>query len=143
MAYFGKMGAPPKFFDWNLVESLAIVEAECRYVAERMLLASKKVTLEEIDKRMIDSMVVRINRKLKQRFNVTYVQYVDQKKEAWRIKLRVLQRKKAEEGNPTMLIWLGKQDLGQTDKQDVVNRATGESKLVIEFSNDEEKESEV
>lgn len=140
-----KMGAPPKFFDWNILESLAIVEADCRYVAERILLASKELTLEEITKTHIDAMVVRINRKLKARFGITYVQYVDQKKESWRVKLRVLQRKSAEAGNATMQIWLGKQDLGQTDKQENwnKNRSSSESKLIIEFSNDEEKESEV
>lgn len=137
-----KMGAPTKFFDWNILESLAIMEADCRYVAERILLASKEHTLEDITKTHIDAMVVRINRKLKQRFNVTYVQYVDQKKEAWRVKLRVLQRKSAEKGNVVMQIWLGKQDLGQTDKAETwnKNRTTSESKLVIEFSNEDEKE---
>lgn len=137
-----KMGAPTKFFDWNILESLAIMEADCRYVAERILLASKEHTLEDITKTHIDAMVVRINRKLKQRFNVTYVQYVDQKKEAWRVKLRVLQRKSAEKGNVVMQIWLGKQDLGQSDKAETwnKNRNTSESKLVIEFSNEDEKE---
>ena len=33
--------------------------------------------------------------------------------------LRRLQYKGAESGNPTMLIWLGKQYLGQRDKQDI------------------------
>lgn len=137
-------GRPPKFFDWNILESLAIVEADCRYVAERILLASKEVTIEDLNKTMIDSMVKRINRKLRDRYDCSYVQYVDQKKESWRVKLRVLQRKTAEKGNAVMQIWLGKQDLGQTDKQENwnKNRNSGESKLVIEFNNDEE-ESEV
>jgi len=34
-----------------------------------------------------------------------------------RASVRRLQYKAAEEGNPTMLIWLGKQYLGQSDKQ--------------------------
>lgn len=33
--------------------------------------------------------------------------------------LRRLQYKAAEAGNPTMLVWLGKQYLGQTDKQEI------------------------
>jgi len=34
-------------------------------------------------------------------------------------KLRELQWRAAESGNVTMLIWLGKQDLGQTDKNEM------------------------
>ena len=37
-------------------------------------------------------------------------------------------------GNVTMQIWLGKQELGQTDKAENVNKNTGESKLVVEFT---------
>lgn len=40
------------------------------------------------------------------------------KKEAGRSSLRRMQWKTAEGGNPTMQIWLGKQYLGQSDKQD-------------------------
>ena len=36
-----------------------------------------------------------------------------------KIKLRQLQMKAAEKGNVTMLIWLGKQMLGQTDRQEI------------------------
>lgn len=39
-----------------------------------------------------------------------------------RIKLRRLQWKTAEEGNPTMMIFLGKQHLGQADKQEVTGK---------------------
>ena len=36
-----------------------------------------------------------------------------------KIRLRQLQWKQAEKGNVSMLIWLGKQVLGQTDRQEV------------------------
>lgn len=39
--------------------------------------------------------------------------------EEGRMSLRRLQWKKAQEGNTTMLIWLGKQYLGQSDKQEL------------------------
>jgi AraC-like DNA-binding protein len=38
--------------------------------------------------------------------------------ENFRMSLRRLQAKKAAEGNVTMLIWLGKQYLGQSDRQE-------------------------
>lgn len=54
--------------------------------------------------------------------------------------LRRLQFKKAESGNPTMLIWLGKQYLGQTDKQDI-KHSGGLS--VYEQMTDEELDNEL
>ena len=39
--------------------------------------------------------------------------------EEGRMSLRRLQWKKAQDGNTTMLIWLGKQYLGQSDKQEL------------------------
>lgn len=38
-----------------------------------------------------------------------------------KLSLRRLQFKAAEDGNPSTLIWLGKQLLGQTDKQEIDN----------------------
>ena len=46
------------------------------------------------------------------------------KKESGRSSLRRMQWKTAEGGNPTMQIWLGKQYLNQSDKQE--NNITGE-----------------
>ena len=40
--------------------------------------------------------------------------------------LRRRQFKAAQDGNATMLIWLGKQYLGQTDKQDITASVTSE-----------------
>lgn len=44
-----------------------------------------------------------------------------------RVKLRELQWDAAKHGNTTMLIWLGKQDLGQADKQET----TGETTVIV------------
>jgi AraC-like DNA-binding protein len=41
---------------------------------------------------------------------------IEKGREAGKASLRRLQFEKAEEGNPTMLIWLGKQHLGQADE---------------------------
>jgi hypothetical protein len=132
-------GAPQKFFDWELLESLAILDAQCNYVAERMLIKSG-MNPYQITQTDIESMHKRINRRLHQRYGLSYVQYVDKKKEHWRLRLRQKQREVALEGNPTILIWLGKQDLGQIDKQESKVTATSEqSRLVIEFA----KESDI
>ena len=51
------------------------------------------------------------------------------KKEAGKSSLRRMQWKTAEGGNPTMQIWLGKQYLKQSDKQE--NNITGELGIKI------------
>lgn len=57
-----------------------------------------------------------------------------------KLRLRQLQWKSAQNGNVTMQIWLGKQLLGQTDKQIVEQTISGgESKLVIDLTGDEKK----
>lgn len=52
---------------------------------------------------------------------------VDEGRAQGRVTLRRLQWKEAQAGNPTMLIWLGKQLLGQRDKHDV----TADGSLVL------------
>lgn len=53
-------------------------------------------------------------------------------KESGKIRLRQKQFKVAMAGNVAMLIWLGKQTLGQTDKQGIEHSGTIDSKLTIE-----------
>lgn len=48
-----------------------------------------------------------------------YVHLIEKGREEGKASLRRMQFKKAMEGNPTMLIWLGKQHLGQADEQRV------------------------
>ena len=48
-----------------------------------------------------------------------YSEYVLKGKENGKIRLRQWQMKSAQKGNVTMLIWLGKQMLGQSDKQEI------------------------
>ena len=48
-----------------------------------------------------------------------YSEFLTKGRQKGKIRLRQLQWESAESGNTTMLIWLGKQVLGQTDKQEV------------------------
>lgn len=106
------MGAPEKPFDWNLLESLAIVEAELLFAAERMLITNGV----EVNKKSLAAMQQRINRKLKERFDCTFVDFRRQKREYKKTKLRELLWKSAEKGNVAAQIWLSKQLLGYSDK---------------------------
>ena len=49
----------------------------------------------------------------------SYSEYLTKGREKGKIRLRQLQWRSAESGNTSMLIWLGKQLLGQTDKQEI------------------------
>ena len=48
-----------------------------------------------------------------------YEQYLTKGRESGKIRLRQMQWASAKKGNVAMLIWLGKQLLGQTDKQEI------------------------
>jgi len=120
-------------FDWNLVESLAKLEATETFVAERLLAANN----EEINASSIVAKVKTLQRRIRERFDCSYVQYREKNKEYRRIMLRGWQWKAAEQLNPTILIWLGKQYLGQTDKQQV-ELTKEDSKLEIVITKDDE-----
>ena len=49
----------------------------------------------------------------------SYSEFLTKGRDKGKIRLRQLQFKAAEAGNTAMLIWLGKQVLGQTDKQEI------------------------
>lgn len=106
------MARPRSEFDWDLVESLVMLEAPEAFVAERLVAKEG----EEINDKTIQAKIKLIQRRIKERFNCSFVQFRDQKIESRRIDLRQWQWRTAEQGNPTMLIWLGKQYLEQRDK---------------------------
>jgi len=60
-----------------------------------------------------------INARLKDAGEKTFSEFYKRYAEEGKTSLRRAQWKLALEGNPTMLIWMGKQILGQTDKQAV------------------------
>lgn len=130
-----KTGRKAKEFDWNFVISLAMRGAPCIFIAERML-AGKNITPEtygERYKQALEAMRKRIVRNIKIVYGTDYVQFSQQKMEAKRMKLHELQWKAAEAGNVSMLIWLGKQLLGQSEKTESILKQD-DTKLVIQFT---------
>ncbi|KKL63233.1 hypothetical protein LCGC14_2177110 [marine sediment metagenome] len=93
------MARPHKTFDWELVERLAMIQCTKEEIAQA--LGTSRPTLE--------------NRRNKKKFNELY----EKGKQVGRMSLRRTQFKKAEDGNVGMLVWLGKQYLGQADKREV------------------------
>lgn len=125
-------GRPRKPFDWDLVESLVILEATEEFVASRILAKNN----QEENRKSIQSTIKFMQRRIHERFGCTFVEYRDKRVESRRIALRQWQWKAAQNGNATMLIWLGKQYLNQRDKHDIDSevKVTGEdNKITIEL----------
>src|SRR5574343_306058 len=72
-----------------------------------------------------------IDRRLKEAKEGNFAEFYKKHSGAGKASLRRAQWKAALHGNPTMLIWLGKQHLEQSDKQDVQHG--GDIKLTCSF----------
>jgi hypothetical protein len=95
------MGRPRKEIDYAVFEGL------CRIQCTEVEIAS----IFQVD---IDT----LNARLKENYGETFSEVYKKYSASGRISLRRAQIKAAENGNPTMLIWLGKQYLGQRDQID-------------------------
>ena len=101
-------GRPKKTIDYELVAKLAMIQCTEEEIAGILDISTR--TLQR------DSEFCRI---------------FQTKKEAGRSSLRRMQWKTAESGNPTMQIWLGKQYLGQKDKQELTGEDGGDINITI------------
>lgn len=98
----GKTGRPRFDVDWETVDSLLKIQCTGEEIAG--VLGCSYDTIERACKR---------DKK------IAFADYSQQKRNGGKASLRRRQWLAAEEGNPTMLVWLGKQILGQSDKQDL------------------------
>lgn len=70
-----------------------------------------------------------LNKNCKEKWHMPISEYIKQNNTNGKMSLRRMQWKAAEDGNTTMMIWLGKQWLGQKENVDM-NVAVSESKEV-------------
>jgi len=111
------MARPPmklediKFDGWDQLDAL-IMWANKTYCCEVLKMNEKTLTA-----------------RIKEKHGLSFYDYKEQKKEAMRVNLRKKQYDVAMAGNVSMLIWLGKNELGQTDKQDIEQK-TEERRIV-------------
>jgi hypothetical protein len=98
-------GRPRKEIDFDKLEKLCILQCTATECASFF-----EVSVDTLDLRIKDAGY--------KNFTDYYKRYADQGK----ISLRRWQYRSAESGNVTMLIWLGKQYLGQTDKSEKLNK---------------------
>lgn len=105
------MGRPRKPIDWDQVDKLCAIQC----------------TEEEIAS-VLGCSVDTICRSCKRKHGMTFADYFERKRKGGVASLRRRQWKEAvDEGNVAMLIWLGKQYLGQSEK--VVNEHHGTMKM--------------
>lgn len=97
-----KGGAPLKVIDWPKVDNMCQIQC----------------TGEEIAS-VLDIDYDTLNAACKRENNIGISDYIAQKAPAGRASLRRRQYKAAMDGNATMLVWLGKNQLGQTDKNEI------------------------
>lgn len=112
----------PKFadIDWKQFDTLCGIQCTKREIAN-----------------VLDISEDTIERAVKREFNINYAEYYDQKASKGRMSLRRKQYEVAQGGNVTMLIWLGKQYLGQSDKQDIKGDITSTIREVEQIDLDE------
>lgn len=99
-----KAGRPLKKIDWDQVKKLCVIQCTLEEIA--YFLDIEESTLQK-----------RCKKDLNINFSTLFKKYADEGK----ISLRRSQFKVATSGNVSMLIWLGKQYLGQTDKMENTN----------------------
>jgi len=103
-----KGGRPKKEIDFEKIDALCAVFCNCKEIVS---------VLKAFD---INCSYDTVERRIKEEFDMTFAEYVEQKQMAFaKPKLRKAQFDCALNGNATMLIWLGKQYLGQVEKQEI------------------------
>lgn len=95
------MGRPPKPIDWAKVETLCSIQCTQEEIAAVM-----EIHLDNLCQAA------------KREHGMTFADLFKKWREGGRASLRRQQWKKALEGNPALLIWMGKQVLGQKDQVD-------------------------
>jgi len=83
---------------------------------------------------LMDCSIDTLERRINERFDCTFAVYRNKIMSKTKHNLFTKQYDVAMEGNPTMLIWLGKNYMNQTDKQEI---SAGQGSVKIEYCLDE------
>ena len=120
-----KMGRPPIEIDIAMFEKLCSIQC----------------TEEEIAG-VFNCSIDTITRWCKKTYGETFADIYKKKSASGKMSLRRWQFDTAKRGNATMQIWLGRQYLGQTDRQEVDVNATAAITFVEDLPPDEEVDEE-
>ena len=115
-----KRGRPPIDIDWKVFEKLCHIQCTLAEIAAWFCCSEDT-----------------IERKVEEEYGIIFADLFKEKKRFGKISLRRTLFQKAQEGNPTLLIWLSKQHLGMSDKNEVKETGKKERKLIIQFGEEE------
>ena len=119
-------GRPKKDVDFEKIDGLCKYHCTAQEIVAQLKLFDYDISYNTIERR------------IKEKFDVTFGEYIEQKHAAYaKPALRRMQWKSAETGNVSMQIWLGKQYLGQSDKQQT--ELTGKDGGAIEIESPRDK----
>jgi hypothetical protein len=88
--------------EWKFIEALCKIQCTGEEIAFAL-----GISYDTLQRRVVET------------HGISFAEYYKRESAGGRASLRRAQWNKAMEGNPTMLIWLGKQYLGQKDQQEV------------------------
>lgn len=114
-----KGGRPPTEINWEALDG--VLQLGARLIDCVDLVGVSDVTIQN---------------KIKEKYGLTFSEYRELKMSKMRMKLLQKQYEVAMNGNVALLIWLGKQHLGQSDKQEIVT----DQKVNLKMSAEEKKE---
>lgn len=121
-----KTGRPVKEVDFDKIDKLCEYHCTAQEITDYLNTRGDGVSYNTIERR------------IKKVFGVTFGEYIKQKHNAFaKPKLRELQWKAAESGNIVMLIWLGKQYLGQKDKSELTGKDDGPVKYARDLTEEQ------
>ncbi len=109
-----KNGRPRKEVDFEKIDALCKYHCTAQEIVAHLQIFDFDVSYDTVERRV------------KEKSGLTFAEYINQNHLAYaKPSLRKLQWKAAEGGNTSMLIWLGKQYLGQSDKQEIESEHKG------------------
>ena len=101
------MARPKIEIDFDMVKKLCAIQCTGQEIAD-----------------VLDVSYDTLERRVKEVYQISFADYIKKHSANGKMSLRRKQHEVAMSGNTTMLVWLGKQYLGQTDKQIVDNTSS-------------------
>jgi hypothetical protein len=112
-----KIGRPKKVIDFEALERLCMIQCTGEEIADYF-----NINYDTLD------------RIIKDEYNMSFSEYFAKNKGKGRMSLRRAQYTAAMKGNTTMLVWLGKNWLSQTDKQEISHQ--GDNIIKVRITDD-------
>lgn len=111
--------------EWEQIERLCHIQCTAQEIASIF-----KISLDILKRNIVET------------HGITCEEYLHKHAAGGKASLRRYQWDLAKKGNPAMLIWLGKQWLNQSDKQDIGNNANNPLTIqIVKFSDKTKKQT--